>query len=193
MPVQNYVSVASMHCSGSRHSHHLSVMSMQLHQAGSGNFILVCEQRHPRHSLTHRQPMHRHHNRHHRTCRLAHVGATSADGVRMAAYTAPWSCRRCAHVSSSSAKRSRLIDLRSDTITTPTTEMRAAMAAAEVGDDVYGEVMSFASRISLLCVKSHTQKHSALSAARLFNRAGAPRRSLSFQPCLLTLLRGQAP
>ena len=32
-----------------------------------------------------------------------------------------------------------LIDLRSDTLTRPTTEMRAAMAAAEVGDDVYGE------------------------------------------------------
>jgi threonine aldolase len=33
----------------------------------------------------------------------------------------------------------RLIDLRSDTVTRPTPEMRAAMAAAEVGDDVYGE------------------------------------------------------
>ena len=33
----------------------------------------------------------------------------------------------------------RLIDLRSDTVTRPTSEMRAAMAAAEVGDDVYGE------------------------------------------------------
>jgi threonine aldolase len=32
-----------------------------------------------------------------------------------------------------------LIDLRSDTITRPTPAMRAAMAAAEVGDDVYGE------------------------------------------------------
>ena len=32
-----------------------------------------------------------------------------------------------------------LIDLRSDTVTRPTREMRAAMAAAEVGDDVYGE------------------------------------------------------
>ncbi len=32
-----------------------------------------------------------------------------------------------------------LVDLRSDTVTRPTTEMRAAMAAAEVGDDVYGE------------------------------------------------------
>jgi threonine aldolase len=32
-----------------------------------------------------------------------------------------------------------LIDLRSDTVTRPTPEMRAAMAAAEVGDDVYCE------------------------------------------------------
>ncbi|MFZ1978933.1 MAG: GntG family PLP-dependent aldolase [Bacteroidota bacterium] len=31
------------------------------------------------------------------------------------------------------------IDLRSDTVTKPSMEMRAAMAAAEVGDDVYGE------------------------------------------------------
>ncbi len=32
-----------------------------------------------------------------------------------------------------------VIDLRSDTVTLPTAGMRAAMAAAEVGDDVYGE------------------------------------------------------
>jgi threonine aldolase len=32
-----------------------------------------------------------------------------------------------------------LIDLRSDTVTTPTAAMRRAMADAEVGDDVYGE------------------------------------------------------
>ena len=32
-----------------------------------------------------------------------------------------------------------MIDLRSDTVTRPTTEMRAAMAAAEVGDDVFGD------------------------------------------------------
>src|SRR5512139_1773169 len=31
------------------------------------------------------------------------------------------------------------IDLRSDTVTRPTPEMRRAMAEAEVGDDVYGE------------------------------------------------------
>ncbi len=33
----------------------------------------------------------------------------------------------------------RVIDLRSDTVTQPTDEMRGAMAEAEVGDDVYGE------------------------------------------------------
>jgi len=32
-----------------------------------------------------------------------------------------------------------MIDLRSDTVTKPSPEMRAAMAAAEVGDDVFGE------------------------------------------------------
>ena len=32
-----------------------------------------------------------------------------------------------------------IVDLRSDTVTRPTQQMRAAMAAAEVGDDVYGE------------------------------------------------------
>ena len=32
-----------------------------------------------------------------------------------------------------------MIDLRSDTVTRPTAAMRAAMAAASVGDDVYGE------------------------------------------------------
>src|SRR5690242_7038399 len=31
------------------------------------------------------------------------------------------------------------VDLRSDTVTKPTPEMRRAMAEAEVGDDVYGE------------------------------------------------------
>ena len=34
---------------------------------------------------------------------------------------------------------SEFIDLRSDTVTRPTVEMRRAMAEAEVGDDVYGE------------------------------------------------------
>src|SRR5205085_4129790 len=35
--------------------------------------------------------------------------------------------------------RTAMIDLRSDTVTTPTAEMRRAMADAEVGDDVYRE------------------------------------------------------
>ena len=38
-----------------------------------------------------------------------------------------------------SARATPMIDLRSDTVTRPTDAMRAAMAAAEVGDDVYGE------------------------------------------------------
>lgn len=33
----------------------------------------------------------------------------------------------------------RTIDLRSDTVTRPTEEMRKIMAGAEVGDDVYGD------------------------------------------------------
>jgi threonine aldolase len=37
------------------------------------------------------------------------------------------------------ASRSGIVDLRSDTVTTPTPEMRRAMAEAEVGDDAYGE------------------------------------------------------
>lgn len=35
--------------------------------------------------------------------------------------------------------RHRIVDLRSDTLTTPTQEMRYAMASAELGDDVFGE------------------------------------------------------
>src|SRR5271170_7801870 len=36
-------------------------------------------------------------------------------------------------------KRDGVVDLRSDTVTKPTPAMRAAMASADVGDDVYGE------------------------------------------------------
>ena len=35
--------------------------------------------------------------------------------------------------------KDHLIDLRSDTVTRPGPAMRAAMAAAEVGDDVWGD------------------------------------------------------
>ena len=48
------------------------------------------------------------------------------------------------------------IDLRSDTVTRPTAAMRAAMAAAEVGDDVYGEdptVVALQDRVAALLGK----------------------------------------
>src|ERR1041384_7905137 len=35
--------------------------------------------------------------------------------------------------------KANVIDLRSDTVTKPSDKMRAAMAAAEVGDDVFGD------------------------------------------------------
>src|SRR5574342_515111 len=38
-----------------------------------------------------------------------------------------------------STQPDQVVDLRSDTVTKPTLEMRRAMAEAEVGDDVYGE------------------------------------------------------
>src|SRR6478672_9311161 len=42
-------------------------------------------------------------------------------------------------IPSESRKTQRAIDLRSDTVTQPSPEMRRAMAEAEVADDVYGE------------------------------------------------------
>ena len=48
------------------------------------------------------------------------------------------------------------IDLRSDTVTRPTTAMRAAMASAEVGDDVFGEdpsVIALEERVAALLGK----------------------------------------
>src|SRR5690606_21166159 len=46
---------------------------------------------------------------------------------------------RAAHGSAASVSTSQVVDLRSDTVTVPTTAMRQAMADAEVGDDVYAE------------------------------------------------------
>jgi threonine aldolase len=42
-------------------------------------------------------------------------------------------------VATTAERRTKAIDLRSDTVTQPTPEMRRAMAEAELGDDVYGE------------------------------------------------------
>lgn len=50
--------------------------------------------------------------------------------------------------------RGGTVDLRSDTVTTPTPEMRTAMAEAEVGDDAYGEdptVNRLQARVAELC------------------------------------------
>lgn len=41
--------------------------------------------------------------------------------------------------SNNSNKSNNIVDLRSDTVSQPTPEMRARMASAVVGDDVYGE------------------------------------------------------
>jgi len=49
-------------------------------------------------------------------------------------------------------ERSPQIDLRSDTVTRPTAAMRAAMAEAEVGDDVYGEDPT-ANRLERVCAE----------------------------------------
>ena len=57
------------------------------------------------------------------------------------------------------AANSNVIDLRSDTVTRPTPAMRAAMAAAEVGDDVYGE--------------DPTVNHLEARAAEIFGREAA--------------------
>lgn len=45
----------------------------------------------------------------------------------------PWACRLAGGM------MVRMIDFRSDTVTTPSTAMRQAMAEAEVGDDVWGD------------------------------------------------------
>ena len=74
-----------------------------------------------------------------------------------------------------------LVDLRSDTVTRPTPEMRRAMADAEVGDDVYGEdptvnalQEAFADRVGMeeaLFVPSGTMGNQL--ALRLLTRPGA--------------------
>lgn len=53
---------------------------------------------------------------------------------------------------SETRKTKTFIDLRSDTVTQPTPEMRRAMAEAEVGDDVYGEDPTV-NRLQALAVK----------------------------------------
>ncbi|MGH2690646.1 MAG: threonine aldolase family protein [Actinomycetota bacterium] len=57
---------------------------------------------------------------------------------------------------SGSASPPHVVDLRSDTLTLPTPAMRAAMASAEVGDDMFGEdptVNLLQERVAALCGK----------------------------------------
>src|SRR6185503_21359206 len=68
----------------------------------------------------------------------------------------------CAPTRAPNVRRTRvhdIVDLRSDTLTLPTPEMRDAMARAEVGDDVWGEDPT-------------VQRLEALAAARLGKEAG---------------------
>src|SRR5215468_6759992 len=92
-----------------------------------------------------------------------------------------------------------MIDLRSDTVTRPTPPMRAAMLAAEVGDDVFDDdptVNRLQERVAAMlgkeaalfvpsgtmsnqiCVKAHTQPGDELLCAATchiyVNEAGAP-------------------
>lgn len=69
---------------------------------------------------------------------------------------------KLAQAESSTAETTKIrhaIDLRSDTVTQPTPEMRRAMAEAEVGDDVYGE--------------DPTVNHLEERAAQIFGREAA--------------------
>ncbi|MCZ6728986.1 MAG: low-specificity L-threonine aldolase [SAR324 cluster bacterium] len=102
-----------------------------------------------------------------------------------------------------------IIDLRSDTVTRPNTEMRKAMAEAEVGDDVYGEdptinalqeevAEMFGKEAALfvpsgtmanqICLKAHTQPgdeviiHPWAHIMRAESGAGAALSSVQFRP-----------
>jgi threonine aldolase len=70
------------------------------------------------------------------------------------------------------------IDLRSDTVTQPTAEMREAMAAAEVGDDVYGDDPT-------------TNRFEALAARMLGKEAAlfVPSGTMGNQLCVMTHIR----
>ena len=59
-----------------------------------------------------------------------------------------------------------MIDLRSDTVTKPTPAMRAAMAAADVGDDVYGDDPTVNALQERIAGCSATRRRSSCPAAR---------------------------
>ena len=64
----------------------------------------------------------------------------------------------------------RIIDLRSDTVTQPTSAMRAAMMAEQLGDDVFADdpsVNALQEKIAALLAKSFSMKSLELSIAFL--------------------------
>ncbi len=61
-----------------------------------------------------------------------------------------------------------VVDLRSDTVTKPTDAMRTAMAKAEVGNDVYGEDPTVASKLTVLA-KPQTASFCGLQAETLMH------------------------
>src|SRR5919109_1489667 len=72
-----------------------------------------------------------------------------------------------------------VVDLRSDTLTLPTAEMREAMARAEVGDDVWGEdptVQRLEALAAVAAVAHEAGVPVHLDGARLFNAAVALKR-----------------
>ena len=74
--------------------------------------------------------------RHRAPARPGHAPAPSNDGVPQAVVA---SIGAMAPATAPTAGGSGFVDLRSDTVTRPTPEMRRAMAEAEVGDDGYGD------------------------------------------------------
>jgi threonine aldolase len=85
------------------------------------------------------------------------------------------------------------VDLRSDTVTQPTAAMRAAMAAAEVGDDVCGDdpsVNALQARIAGLLGKeaapfmpTGTQRKRRAGARHRARRGRAAPATLGTRPC----------
>ena len=77
-----------------------------------------------------------------------------------------------------------LIDLRSDTVTKPSAQMREFMAAAEVGDDVYGEdptINSLEERVAQLFGKDDIRNGLMSRWLKLYNQPypGGPKKSPS--------------
>ena len=81
----------------------------------------------------------------------------------------------------------KLVDLRSDTVTRPTLGMREAMAAAEVGDDVYGEdptVNALEAEVAALKKPPTNSRNSSQPPSRDWkvNRREAPAKKRGVQP-----------